>query len=561
MEKANAEEYWRYFISQALRLALSLIFEDVPHTTVGIILPLKRTENAVVNLDPQKLVELGECLISWRDQDHTFHTFYEAKPVFESPFDFRIRGLRAEYENEPKDRTFLILQGSTRILRISQEVVETVRLLLAVIYEESNTWLPYFAQGVSNTIYGTSALSNINNPYSIMMFLADMVVRLGGKTAEGKDRWKFCCVLIPRSLDLPFQMRTLVVQAQSSRSPHIIDETSISPEATILSLGLRAFQSIHMLFRSPISSQDTTIGYLDTESYGGEINSAIAMPIGGEVSVPLGVLYVTSEWTDMFGKPYQRILRLMGKIMAELLEITRVRKQSEERLRDIIAKPRVVNRTLESYDSENKFTGHIEALLRSIRETNNPDVEGNSSFIAIDIDNLSSTITNTYGDQIAINLSKQLGDRLRNQMGLLFSKSRYQIYHAYADRFYIMLRDTLLDQARETTKNLQIALSGLYNVSILPLSTYRERGEVELRITVRLAVSSYKHKKLYEILQRYPTETQLADVRSDIPYYLDLALNVGRQKGGNCIISWYYPKPPSSEHGYFDLWPPKVEHG
>ena len=259
VEKANAEEYWRYFISQALRLALSLIFEDVPHTTVGIILPLKRTENAVVNLDPQKLVELGECLISWRDQDHTFHTFYEAKPVFESPFDFRIRGLRAEYENEPKDRTFLILQGSTRILRISQEVVETVRLLLAVIYEESNTWLPYFAQGVSNTIYGTSALSNINNPYSIMMFLADMVVRLGGKTAEGKDRWKFCCVLIPRSLDLPFQMRTLVVQAQSSRSPHIIDETSISPEATILSLGLRAFQSIHMLFRSPISS----LGYND----------------------------------------------------------------------------------------------------------------------------------------------------------------------------------------------------------------------------------------------------------------------------------------------------------
>ena len=339
-----------------------------------------------------------------------------------------------------------------------------------------------------------------------------------------------------------------------------MNKTSISPNVDTLSLSLRAFQSIHMLFRSPISTIDTTIVYQQEEA---PINSAIAMPIGGEDGAPLGVLYVVSKNTDMFGKPYQRLLRLMGRVIGELLEITRVRGKSEERLRDIVERPRVVNKTLESYDSENKFLGHMGNLLRTLQATNDPAIEGNISFISIDIDDLSS-ITNTYGDQVAINLSKQLGDRIRNQMGVLFSKARYQIYHAYADRFYTMLRDTPLERARETAETLRVALGGNYYVSILPLSTDQPRSRIELKITVRLGVSSYEHKKLYELLQRYTPETsietRIADVLSTVPFFLDSALNMAKQEGGNCIISYYPPESPVFEHSRLAVWvPPKAE--
>jgi len=551
VDDANKADFWQYYISQTLHIVVSLIFEDIPETIAGIILPLERKENATSEWNSQDVSKLGPCLIGWRDQDRTFHTFYHEFPFFDFPSDFRVRGLQTNEESEgPKDPTFVVIQRKTRSLLLPFDAVETVRRLLAPIYDDIDAWLPSFKDGPRDIVYSTAVLRGLNSPDSLLTFLANKVIRLGGKNAQGQDRWKFCCVLLPRNPNAFLQMHTLVVQAQSERSPHVIDKTIVTSDSPILSLSQRALQSIHMLFRSPISTEDTTIVYREQES---PLNSAIAMPIGGDDGTPLGVLYVVSEETDVFGKPYQRVLRLMGRIIGELLEITRVRRQSEERLRDIIERPRVVNKTLESYDSENKFIGHIEDLLRSIRETNNPLIEGNTSFVSIDIDDLSS-ITNTYGDQIAINLSKQLGDRIRNQMGVLFSKAQYQIYHAYADRFYIMLRDTPLERARETAEKLRLALGGNYNVSILPLSTDRPRSAVELNITVRLGVSSYKHNKLYEILQRFPVNTQIADVLSTIPYFLDTALNAGKQAGGNCIVSYYPPEPPSYEHSRFDLW-------
>ncbi len=37
----DQEEFWRYFVSQALRLSLLLICEDIPDTLAGLILPLE----------------------------------------------------------------------------------------------------------------------------------------------------------------------------------------------------------------------------------------------------------------------------------------------------------------------------------------------------------------------------------------------------------------------------------------------------------------------------------------------------------------------------------------
>ena len=348
-------------------------------------------------------------------------------------------------------------------------------------------------------------------------------------------------------------MQTLVVQAQSQYSPHIINKTSISPDVPILSLSLRAFQSIHSLLRTPISKEDTTIVYPELET---PINSAIAMPIGGENGIPLGVLYVVSEEVEAFGREYQRALRLMVRVIKELLLIVQVRLQSEERLRDIITQPLTVNQTLASFASENKLINDIEALLRSIKETNDPAIEGQTAFISIDIDNLTEMISR-HDDQLSINLSKLMGDRIREQIGLFSDEYGYRIYHAYSDRFYIRLENASLQFARETAEKLRRALTGNYLVPFMSLATTRPRDRVELKeVTVRLGVLWYEHKKLYSILGHYPDETQVADVRATILNFLDSSLNKAKQAKGNCIISYYPKEPPKFEHGRLDLWTP-----
>jgi len=555
VEEANEKDFWQYYIAQTLRIALNLICEDIPTTIAGIILPLERKENAVTEWNSDEISKLGPCLIGWRDQDRSFHTFYEETPSFDVASDFRVSGLYADgLEKEPADRTFIVLQRKVRSLTLRVEVVEAVRRLLKPIYNDILRWLSFFKDGSRDIVYSTSVLRGINEVDSLLTFLAKRVIHLGGKNADGSDRWKFCCILLPRNSNLLLQMQTLVVQAQSKRSPHIINKTSVAPDDPILSLSQRAFQSIHMLFRSPISKEDTTIVFREEESRGGAVKSVIAMPIGGESGTPWGVLYVVSEQEEAFGKEYQRVLRLMGRVITELLLLVQIRAQSEERLRDIIAQPRLVNRTLAGYDSENKLIGNIEELLRKIKATNNPNVEGQTAFISIDIDNLTSIISK-YGDQMSINLSKVLGERLREQMKLFYDENDYQIYHAYSDRFYIRLENMSLERARETAEKLRDALRGVYQVSLVTTFIGRPKSTIELNdITVRLGVLWYEHEKLYDILSRFSDETQIADVRSTILSFLDSSLYLGKQKGGNCIISFYPKEPPKFEHGRFDIW-------
>ena len=338
VDEENKADFWHYYISQTLHIALSLIFEDIPDTIAGIILPLERKELAVFEWDASKISEMGACLIGWRDQDRTFHCFYHEVPSFDFPSDFRVRGLLGE-EGTPKDATFIVIQRKARIISLSKEVVEAVRRFLKPIYEDIALWLPCFKDGPRDFVYSTTVLRGVNSPDSLLNFLANQVIRLGGKNVEGKDRWKFCCILLPRDPNLPLQMQTLVVQAQSKDAPYSINKTSISPDSPILSLSLRTFQSIHMLFRSPISTEDTAIVFRELEA---PISSAIAMPIGGENSTPLGVLYIVSEEIEVFSREYQRVLRLMGRMLRELLLLVQTRQSKcNKRLRDIIAKPRL----------------------------------------------------------------------------------------------------------------------------------------------------------------------------------------------------------------------------
>src|SRR5581483_5628468 len=75
IEQARSEMCWRYFASRALRLALMLICEDIPHTTAALILPLDLTGPVETVQNVADSARLGESLIGWLDQDRSSHTF------------------------------------------------------------------------------------------------------------------------------------------------------------------------------------------------------------------------------------------------------------------------------------------------------------------------------------------------------------------------------------------------------------------------------------------------------------------------------------------------------
>ena len=155
---------------------------------------------------------------------------------------------------------------------------------------------------------------NSYNPYDEMLVgLANMVVRLGGKTADGKDKWCFCLIHLPEDATLPLQQRTLVLRAQSANSPHVVGSATVLPKDT--SLSLKAFQSGSVIYRPEISPEDTNIAYHGKEE---PIGSAIAIPVAGKDRLSVAVISIASDEPKAFSEDDQRLLRIIGKMIEEL---------------------------------------------------------------------------------------------------------------------------------------------------------------------------------------------------------------------------------------------------
>lgn len=111
-----------------------------------------------------------------------------------------------------------------------------------------------------------------------------------------------------------------------------------------------------------------------------------------------------------------------------------------------------------------------------------------------------------------------------------------------ADRYYLFLKGVSLDGARNRAANLQKVLVGEYLIDAKHTSInrpmIRERLLELSDVTVRLGVSSYKFRKLKEVLGRYPDENTLAETRALLMQNLDESLDVGQREGGNRIMSW-----------------------
>jgi GGDEF domain-containing protein len=404
--------------------------------------------------------------------------------------------------------------------------------------------------------------SGTNLPDTILTGIAERVIHLGGRNGAGEYRWRFCCILVPNNSNLPLQQRSLVVRAKTKLAPsaYKVGTTIVSPDEPTISVSLRAFQSGHIIYRHRVSEEDASVAHFKLEE---PIGSAIAVPIGGENGLPVAVVYVVSARADSFDDGDQRLLRMLGRMVEELLKTYCVHLQVAEKFTNLVTNPGVVEPTFGDFASENDFIKDVEHLLSTMKilaggkesvrkeDFTDPDilkkVEQSSdavSFIAIDIDNQTS-LTNKYGYQMTKNLSRAVGVKIQSQLSVLFTNpSDCKLYHIYSDRFFLLLKGVSLEKAQETAALLRQALNGSYQVDALRTSNELPRLSesmlVPTEITVRLGIASYLYTKLEEILQRYPVEKAKASSTAMIINFLDIMLKAGQDQGGNVVFSWDY---------------------
>jgi len=536
VENVDQETFWRYFVSQALRLSILLICEEVPDTIGGLVLPLQRDANSIMVTDPNDLNKVGLSLIGWLGRNRAFYSFLDTAPSFEFPSDFRIEPLSVIKEGNTQYVPFFILQRKARLLPLSDTVHETIQRLLGLVYRFVGQWQTYFDYGLRDWSYQvTNFRSDPNVNDAVLDGLAEMVVALGGKTPDGRDRWNFCNLFMPQDISPPLLQRILKVRAHSKNAP--VEVSTMSLSVAHPGLTFRAYQSGFVIYRAEVMPPD--LAYRELEE---SIRSAIALPIAGEDGLAIGSLYIASEEIDAFSEADQRALRLITRMMEELLSTYQAYQQVRGRLADVITNPGLVDVSFREFLSENKFINDVEELLTSIHTQDLTEqlAEEVVSFITIDIDNQGSLATR-LGDHVARNLSREVGLRILGQLRISSPELR-RLYHVSADRYYLFLRGKTLEEARNQAGNLRLTLVGEYDIDarhiVMSRLTRRERQFKLPNVTVRLGVASFKYSKLKEVLGRYPAETAVAEVRAVLMINLDESLEIGQREGGNIIISW-----------------------
>jgi MerR HTH family regulatory protein len=552
-DSAYVDHYsWRFYASHALQLTLLLASEGISGTYMGLILPASESYPDNFLLDTYNLPTLGESLIGWLGRTHSFNTLLTHAPSFEYPSDFRIIPLSENGVNErltelKEDRTLIFVQrDEVKKLNLTKHIVETAQSLLRLLYEDKKYWQKYFGQGMQDLFQ--PGVDFTPQPDLVLEKLANIVVRLGGKYKDGSDRWRFCCVLLPENQHLPLQQRSLVVRAMSKNVHYVIGLTRLSPERYRASLSLRAFQSGHVIYRQELSAEEITA---QTREIEGPVRSNIAVPIGGEMGEPLGVLYIASYKTNAFSEQDYRILRIMSKMIEELLKGYVVRKSIARDLINLIRDPEVIDPSFGEFKSENDFIQDIEEFLKTIKariprknerkiETIAPidliirPMSEEISFIAIDIDN-QDHIARDYGEQMLRNLQKTIGQRIQDLLPALFSRHVYcELYHIYAGRFYLFLRGFSLDVSKRNAERLKKHLEK--NVVIKPPDVFGSSLIIS-DVNIHLAVTWYSYEKLAEFLEMEQYST-VADVSSILYRTLDSVLKLGMDEGGDVIYAW-----------------------
>jgi DNA-binding transcriptional MerR regulator/GGDEF domain-containing protein len=542
--------FWQYFVSQVLRISLLLICEDMPDTIAGLVLPLQQTERIYSN-DPKDLQRLGLSLVGWLTRNRTFHAFLDTAPSFEFPSDFRIEHLRVPGANIYPFTPYIVIQRRARYLTISPVLAETIYRLLQLVYNHVDNWQPSFQAGMGDYVYQVTDFSRGSDVTDFVLDgIVNMVIELGGKMPDGTNRWHFCNLFLPQDDSLPVQQQKLSVRAHSKDSPaRIISMTASTAEP---GLTFRAYQSGHVIHRSSISTRDHILAYQDTEM---ETRSAMAIPVGSEFGMAVAALYIASSQENAFNDADLPALRVIVRMIEELLPTYRARQQVPGKLSDLLNYPRVVDLAFREFLSEDDFLDDLETLLSNVLLRNDivpekrPDATRITndvvSFVEVDIDN-QATLAMKYGNQVARNLSKEVGLRIQGHLRLLSNSDYRRLYHVNADTYYMIFEGMSLNEARDLAETLRKLLSGVYRIDARRVVLGRPLSLVQMlelpNVTVRLGVQNYYFSKLKYDLLESPVDSAMPEKRHLIIEGSDESLKRGQAAGGDCIFSWDYEK-------------------
>lgn len=578
VEEMDRQEFWRYFVSQALRISLRLICEDIPDTLAGIVLPLEDRKLAYNLNSPEDLQQVGLSLVGWLGTNRSFYTFLDDAPVFEFPSDFRLERLAFSQRERNTadvvlDNVVVVVQRRARPLSLTPALVETVRRVLGLVYARVDSWRSAFDYARHDFLYQSHDLERVSNVAGDMIFnsLLERVVELGGKTGAGRDRWSFCALLLPRDAGLPIQQQILVVRAQTHRSPYTIGVTSID-QAHTDSLSQKAFLSGQIVYFADIlPGQSMTTYQLPTAlSRGAAVNapvpedwleketrSALAVPVLGDFGISAAVLYIASEEAHAFSRNDQRALRIISRMLEELLSTSQARRQIVGKIGGIISNPSAVDTSFQDFASETAFIAETEALLKEIQEkaSRGEKLEGDLSIISVDIDSQSS-LAFKHDNRVARDLSQQMGLRISRQIRFSNRYAASKLFHISADKYCWLLPGLSLEEARDLARQLKKVLQEDYLINpsyttrgiasshpILPENMLKLSG-----ITVHVGVSSYTFQKLAELLQRYPEPVAAKSVHILLVAGIEEIMVMGKELGGNCIVSW-----DEDNKGYYSL--------
>jgi len=541
VDAADEEYFWRFFVSQALRLSLLLVCEEMPGTITGLFLPLERKEPGLRIDSPHNISQAGPSLVGWIGANQAFYASYEPAPAFDFPSDFRIEYLLGWNENTCP-APIITIQRKARAIAITDIQLASIQRILELVYKHVDDWLPFFGYGRRDWVeHVTNFGLNPNVTDALLDKMMNAIVELGGEV-DGYRRWKFCNLFLPQDPSLPILQRTIRARAHSDDSPARLS----SGVLTLQDPGLtyRAYQSGQVIYRSHVTQTDALVAYHDTEE---STQSAIAIPLGSADGMVAGAIYIASDEVDAFSSADLRALRLMTRMLEELLATYQARLFVSGKLSETIARPRVVDVSFREFLSEEDFIDEFEHLLSDIhRQDDAVQLEGKEiSFIVLDIDK-QTPLAIKYGDRAARNLSREVGMKLQGQLRLQSNSEFRKVFHVGADRYYIKLPGMSLDDARKLAVQLHQLLRGNYRVDVRRPMVGRPVLPDELlvlqNVTVRLGVSNYKYSKLKEVLGRYKPEDAVAETRTLILDNFLQSLDFGQTKGGDCVVSWDHEK-------------------
>ncbi len=538
---ADEEYFWRFFVSQALRLSLLLICEEMPGTIAGFFLPIQSKESRLRIDSPHNISQAGPSLIGWIGANQAFYASYEPAPTFDYPSDFRVEYL-PDWNENICPAPIIVIQRKSRDIAVTGIQVAAIQRIFELVYKHVDDWFPCFSAGRRDWIeHVTNFGLNPNVTDALLDNMMNIVVALGGEE-HNHLRWKFCNLFLPQEPSLPLQQRTIRVRAHSSNSPARLSSMVLTVEHP--GLTYRAYQSGQVIYRPHVTPKDTMLAYPDIEQ---STRSAIAIPLASADGMVAGAIYIASEEDEAFSPDDQRALRLLTRMLEELLTTFQARLFVSGRLSEALARPRIVDSSFRDFLSEEDFIDEFESLLNDIlKQEDSEQLSGKEiSFIVLDIDK-QTPLAIKNGDRAARNLSREVGIKLQGQLRLQSNPEFRKVYHVGTDRYYLKLPGMSLDEARNLAVQLLQLLRGNYRVDVRRPMVGRPVLADELfalqNVTVRLGVANFKFPKLKEVLGRYGPEDAVAETRTLILNNFLESLDRGQTYGGDCVVSWDHVK-------------------